>query len=103
MAHILDVGRNAGTGGYRRFAWTEADLTLREWFIGWTVGMHVEVDRNGDIWAWWLPPGWTGDPRDAFVTGSYLDSVPDGGAFDRPLGVVSAFAAIDMVRARRGA
>ncbi|HET7667796.1 MAG TPA: allantoate amidohydrolase, partial [Mycobacterium sp.] len=35
-----------------------------------------------------------------FVTGSHLDSVPDGGAFDGPLGVVSAFAAIDIVRER---
>ena len=22
------------SGGYRRFAWTTADLTLREWFAG---------------------------------------------------------------------
>ena len=99
---ILDVGRDAGTGGYRRFAWSDADLTLREWFVGCAQqrGMDVEVDRNGNLWAWWLPPGWTGDPRDAFVTGSHLDSVPDGGAFDGPLGVVSAFAAIDVVRER---
>jgi N-carbamoyl-L-amino-acid hydrolase len=34
------------------------------------------------------------------VTGSHLDSVPDGGAFDGPLGVVSAFAAIDIARER---
>ena len=34
------------------------------------------------------------------VTGSHLDSVPDGGAFDGPLGVVSAFAAIDLLRER---
>ena len=47
-----------------------------------------------------MPPGWTGDPTGAFVTGSHLDSVPDGGAFDGPLGVVSAFAAIDIVRER---
>ena len=33
------------------------------------------------------------------ATGSHLDSVPDGGAFDGPLGVVSAFAAIDELRA----
>ncbi|MEV0925934.1 allantoate amidohydrolase [Streptomyces spongiicola] len=39
---------------------------------------------------------------DAVVTGSHLDSVPDGGAFDGPLGVVSAFAALDELR-RRGA
>jgi N-carbamoyl-L-amino-acid hydrolase len=32
------------------------------------------------------------------VTGSHLDSVPDGGAFDGPLGIVSAFAAIDELR-----
>ncbi|MGB3857952.1 MAG: allantoate amidohydrolase, partial [Ornithinimicrobium sp.] len=32
------------------------------------------------------------------ATGSHLDSVPDGGAFDGPLGVVSAFAAIDALR-----
>ena len=37
---ILDVGRDAATGGYRRFAWTTADLTLREWFAG-------EAQRRG--------------------------------------------------------
>ncbi|WP_396918064.1 allantoate amidohydrolase [Mycolicibacterium sp.] len=99
---ILDVGRHPATGGYRRFAWSDADLTLREWFVGEADrrGMDVEADRNGNLWAWWLPPGWSGDPRDAFVTGSHLDSVPDGGAFDGPLGVVSAFAAVDILRER---
>ena len=98
---ILDVGRDAVSGGYRRFAWTTADLTLREWFTGEAQqrGMTVEEDRNGNLWAWWLPAGVTGDPRGAFVTGSHLDSVPDGGAFDGPLGIVSAFAAIDLLRA----
>ena len=75
---------------------------MREWFSGCAAqrGMDVEEDRNGNLWAWWMPPGWSGDPTDAFVTGSHLDSVPDGGAFDGPLGVVSAFAAIDVVRER---
>jgi N-carbamoyl-L-amino-acid hydrolase len=99
---ILDVGREPATGGYRRFAWTAADLTLREWFTDEAQrrGMTVEEDRNGNMWAWWMPAGWSGDPRGAFVTGSHLDSVPDGGAFDGPLGVVSAFHAVDLVRAR---
>jgi N-carbamoyl-L-amino-acid hydrolase len=99
---ILDVGQDKDTRGYRRFAWSDADLTLREWFRGCADerGMHAEEDRNGNLWAWWMPPGWTGDPKNAFVTGSHLDSVPDGGAFDGPLGVVSAFAAIDILRAR---
>jgi N-carbamoyl-L-amino-acid hydrolase len=38
--------------------------------------------------------------RDAVLTGSHLDSVPDGGAYDGPLGIVSAFAAIDLLRER---
>jgi N-carbamoyl-L-amino-acid hydrolase len=43
--------------------------------------------------------GWAPGPG-AIVTGSHLDSVPDGGAFDGPLGVVTAFAAIDALRGR---
>ena len=37
----------------------------------------------------------------AVVTGSHLDSVPGGGAFDGPLGIATAFAAIDELE-RRG-
>jgi beta-ureidopropionase / N-carbamoyl-L-amino-acid hydrolase len=95
---IAEIGRDPATGGYRRFAWTEADLRMREWFSGecTTRGMDLIEDRIGNQWAWW------GDPdRSAtggVVTGSHLDSVPDGGAFDGPLGVVSALLAIDQLR-----
>lgn len=101
-AEILEVGRDGGSGGYRRYAWSDPDLTLREWFRGCATArsMDVEEDRNGNLWAWWLPRDWLGDPKGAFVTGSHLDSVPDGGAFDGPLGIVSAFAAVDLLRAR---
>jgi N-carbamoyl-L-amino-acid hydrolase len=34
------------------------------------------------------------------LTGSHLDSVLDGGAYDGPLGVVSSFAALDLMRER---
>jgi len=95
---IADVGRNPDTGGYRRFVWDDADRTLREWFAGEAArrGLDLQVDRNGNQWAWW------GDPTagDALVMGSHLDSVPEGGAFDGPLGVLSAFAAVDAVRER---
>src|SRR5206468_2861815 len=50
---------------------------------------------NGNLFAWWGGRG-----PDAVVTGSHLDSVPGGGAFDGPLGVVSALAALDELRAR---
>jgi N-carbamoyl-L-amino-acid hydrolase len=38
--------------------------------------------------------------RPGVVIGSHLDSVPDGGAFDGPLGVVSALAVVDALQAR---
>ncbi len=58
--------------------------------------MSIDPDGNGNLWAWW------GDPTggDAVVTGSHLDSVPHGGAFDGPLGIVSALLAIDVLRER---
>jgi N-carbamoyl-L-amino-acid hydrolase len=98
-ADLAEIGRDPRTGGYRRFAWTSDDHLLREWFTGEAAsrGLDVETDRNGNLWAWWTPPGATGQ---AIVTGSHLDSVPDGGAFDGPLGVVSAFAAVDVMRVR---
>ncbi|GAA1917807.1 allantoate amidohydrolase [Streptantibioticus ferralitis] len=95
---LLPIGRDARSGGYRRFAWTGADADCRAWFRTQAEarGLEYEVDRNGNQWAW------LGDPKagDAVVTGSHLDSVPDGGAFDGPLGVVSSFAAVDELRAR---
>ncbi len=94
---LLPVGRTRRTGGYQRFAWSAADLECRAWFREQATArdLTVESDRNGNMWAWWGTPG----PH-AIVTGSHLDSVPDGGAFDGPLGVVTAFAAIDLLRVR---
>ncbi|MFG1685434.1 allantoate amidohydrolase [Nonomuraea sp. NPDC049269] len=95
---LLPVGRYDATGGYRRHAWNAADGECRAWFREQALkrGLTYEVDRNGNQWAWF------GDPSagDAIVTGSHLDSVPDGGAYDGPLGVVSAFAALDALRDR---
>ncbi len=92
---IASIGRDARTGGYRRFAWTDADMELREWFAGEAAarGMEFVEDGNGNQFAWW------GSGTDALLIGSHLDSVPDGGAYDGPLGVVSSFAVVDRLRA----
>ena len=91
------VGRAPATGGYRRFAWTGEDLTLREWFASEAArrGLDLVEDRAGNQWAWWGTPS---AHTPGVVAGSHLDSVPDGGAFDGPLGVVSAFCAVDALR-----
>ena len=99
---LFPIGREATTGGYRRYAWSSADAQAREWFTAAALDRRLDVqrDRNGNLWAWWLPAGEHEEPRGALVTGSHLDSVPDGGAFDGPLGVVSALCAIDVLKAK---
>ncbi len=92
------IGRT-GTG-YHRYAFGPAELACRAWFTAQAQaterGLRVETDRNGNLWAW------LGDPAtgDAVVTGSHLDSVPGGGGYDGPLGIVSAFLALDALRER---
>lgn len=96
-ADLAPVGRDADSGGYRRFSWAGADTDARAWFTEAATarGLDVRTDRNGNLWAWWGTPG-----PGAVATGSHLDSVPDGGAFDGPLGVASALAAVDELRGR---
>ncbi|CAM2946427.1 allantoate amidohydrolase [Saccharomonospora xinjiangensis] len=96
---LLDAIAGVGTdrrGGYSRHGFDRAEAELREWFTAEATarGLDVHTDRNGNLWAWWGEPG-----PDAVVTGSHLDSVPGGGAFDGPLGVASALAAVDLLRA----
>ncbi|MCC4908744.1 allantoate amidohydrolase [Microbacterium sp. cx-59] len=97
LGEIADTGRDPVRGGYTRPVFSAAETDLRDWFraAAHARDLDVETDRNGVIWAWW------GAPHDgALVTGSHLDSVPGGGAFDGPLGVASALAAIDHLRDR---
>jgi N-carbamoyl-L-amino-acid hydrolase len=96
---LAPVGRSDASGGYFRQPWTAAEGELRAWFVAQAEarGLEVESDGVGNLLAWWRPEGSSGP---AVLTGSHLDSVLDGGAYDGPLGVVSAFAAVDAMRAR---
>ena len=63
------------------------------------AGLDVAVDAVGNVLGTWTPP--SADPEAApVVSGSHLDSVPEGGIFDGPLGV---YAALEGVRAMRDA
>ncbi|MBO4161789.1 allantoate amidohydrolase [Micromonospora antibiotica] len=114
---IAPVGRDADSGGYLRYALTPPELRLREWFREQADlrGMPVSGDGNGNLFAWWGDPPTDGPATDgpnaggpnadgsagtgAVLTGSHFDSVPHGGAYDGPLGIVSAFLAVDELRA----
>ena len=96
--HLEPIGRDEQTGGYRRYSWTLADAQGRAWFTRQAekLGLAMEADNNGNLWAWWDPR--SAARENAIVTGSHLDSVPDGGGYDGALGVVSALAAVEMLK-----
>jgi N-carbamoyl-L-amino-acid hydrolase len=97
-AEIAPIGR-ADSGGYLRFALTEPELTLRDWFRAQASSrdMTVTGDGNGNLFAWRGEPWAPG----TVLTGSHFDSVPHGGGYDGPLGIVSAFLAVDRLPADR--
>ena len=76
---------------------TDADRRAREFLCERLrdAGLDVRIDRVGNVVGRWTPDG--ADPDAAPVaTGSHLDSVPEGGIFDGPLGV---YAGLEAVRA----
>src|ERR1700729_66920 len=96
LAEIADVGRDPVRGGYSRHVFEPAELELRAWFTrrAEALGLPAEPDQNGNVWAHWGAPG-----PGTVGTGSHLDSVPGGGAYDGPLGVASALAAVARLKA----
>jgi beta-ureidopropionase / N-carbamoyl-L-amino-acid hydrolase len=114
-AELAPIGRSSGSGGYFRQPFTPAERELRVWFGEQAAarGLRVEEDSYGNAVAWWdvgtvhdvsapseSEPGPERHGPSRLLVGSHLDSVLDGGAYDGPLGVVSAFAALDRLRER---
>ncbi|HEY0620781.1 MAG TPA: allantoate amidohydrolase, partial [Kribbella sp.] len=117
-AALAAIGKDPSSGGYHRGGWTPTERAATDWFTDQCAarGLALESDGLGNLVAWWAPSsvpppasgtaagpaaaGGAGVPNvPGVVTGSHLDSVIDGGAFDGPLGVVSALAAVDRLRA----
>jgi N-carbamoyl-L-amino-acid hydrolase len=94
---IEPLGRDARSGGYFRQPFAGAERELDAWFVEQATarGLRVETDPFGNRVAWWDAGEGPG-----VLAGSHLDSVLDGGAYDGPLGVVSALAAVDLLRER---
>jgi beta-ureidopropionase / N-carbamoyl-L-amino-acid hydrolase len=95
---LLPIGRDPGGAGWTRPGWSAAELACRAWFReqAGARGLAVEADRNGNLFAFLGDPAAPG----AVVTGSHFDSVPHGGAYDGPLGLVSALLAVDLLAER---
>ncbi|WP_266082350.1 Zn-dependent hydrolase [Haladaptatus caseinilyticus] len=80
---------------------TEADKRAREYFVRRLreAEMDVRIDGVGNIVGRWVPETANPDSK-AVATGSHLDSVPEGGIFDGPLGV---YAGLEAVRTMQDA
>nr|MDT0662215.1 allantoate amidohydrolase [Micromonospora sp. DSM 115978] len=89
---IAAIGRDPDSGGYLRYGFTEPVRRLEDWFRqrARRAGGRLEADGNGNLFAWWGPPGTDG----GVLLGSHFDSVPHGGGYDGPLGIVSALLAV---------
>lgn len=98
LSEIADIGRDPVRGGYSRPVFSPPEQKLNQWFIekAASLGLDVEQDRNGILWAWWDTP--SKERTNAIGTGSHLDSVPGGGNFDGPLGVASALSAVAALK-----
>ncbi len=94
---IEPLGRAERSGGYFRQPFASAERELDAWFVEQATarGLRLEADAFGNRVAWWDSGSGPG-----VLTGSHLDSVLDGGAYDGPLGVVSALAAVELLRDR---
>ena len=90
LRELSGFGRLPG-GGVTRTSYSAADLQARSWFVARcnAAGLEVSSDGLGNLLARLDPAGC--DPSvPAVWTGSHLDTVPEGGAYDGAVGVLSA-------------
>lgn len=85
-------------GGISRLAYSGADIAGRDYIMGLmrNLDLDVRIDAAGNIFA--RRPG--GDPDlPPILFGSHIDSVPQGGKYDGPAGVLTAIEVVEMLEA----
>lgn len=83
-------------GGITRYTFSEAHQKAVKQVAKWMVEaeLAVKFDRWGNLYG--RVPGFEG--KKSVLTGSHVDSVPHGGNYDGPLGVLSSLEAVRMIR-----
>ncbi len=95
LQYLGQFGRTAD-GGITRYALSPAEKSATEAVIGWMreAGLEVRQDGAGNLFG--RLPGKR--PGPAVLTGSHLDSVPNGGDYDGPAGVLTALEVVQALR-----
>jgi len=85
---LSDIGRSTG-GGITRLSFSDEFMQAQVLVSSYMeeAGMEVTIDAGGNLIG-----SFTGRDADlpAVMTGSHLDTVPNGGAFDGALGIATA-------------
>src|SRR5918912_1359557 len=92
------IGEQPGGGIIRHVydpAWVAARRQLAEWMRD--AGLAVREDAVGNLFG-----RVEGDSPRTILTGSHVDTVRLGGRYDGALGVLSALAAVRLLKDRRG-
>jgi N-carbamoyl-L-amino-acid hydrolase len=94
MAELAEIGRDPA-GGLSRTSFSPADAQARAWYAARCeeAGLALEVDGLGNVVTGL--PGRGDEP--AVWSGSHLDTVPRGGAFDGALGAVAALECVRRI------
>jgi N-carbamoyl-L-amino-acid hydrolase len=97
IEQIAQYGK--GTRGVNRPAFSQAEKQAKDYMIGLMqqIGLAVTIDEFGNICG--RLEG-TDKNAPAVITGSHLDTVPEGGNFDGVVGVVGGLAAIARLKAQ---
>ncbi|MFT8322442.1 MAG: Zn-dependent hydrolase [Bacillus sp. (in: firmicutes)] len=96
LTALAEIGKT-NQGGITRFPYTEEEERAKLLFKSWMedIGLQVREDAIGNLFG-----RLEGEDKTlpVVLTGSHLDSVPNGGAFDGPLGVLSSLFAIKSIK-----
>ena len=90
------IGTISGRPGINRPSFSAEDMAGRRWFMARCAeaGLVTSMDVVGNVIARW--EAGSGPP---IMAGSHLDTVPDGGVYDGPLGTCAALEAVRVMQA----
>ncbi|MEJ0092093.1 MAG: Zn-dependent hydrolase [Methylocella sp.] len=96
MEEVSTFGGGAD-GAMTRLTLSSEDRAARDWFAAFIAheGMKLEIDGIGNMFG---ILDWAGQDAPSVMTGSHLDSQPNGGRFDGAYGVVAACASVRALK-----